>query len=432
MASRSVPLLVISFAAFYAPASLRADKIQIVSDPPGATVEIDGKTGTTPFEADFPSDYFHDPHFLVSKHLNHPVVAHVNLPGYAPKDIPITGSALEWVSSSGHKRYAYWIFRAKFFPVKLDLLQDVSSGTLVEQTSKKKADDASSELSSSDVVQRVLRAVVNLHSGGPLGAGFFVSNTGIIATCLHVVGDRKELTVVLTGNEILPATLVYTNKPLDFALLKVSGENHPYLSFSEEFAPKPGDKVLAIGNPTSGFPASVSQGIVSAVGKKQDLGDGIWVQTDAALSPGFSGGPLLNLNGEVIGITVRKAVGPDVTGIGFALSSKDILPVFRSYLDGSSNSFRKLSANPSNDKSTSSARSVEAIAKVTFPSPKGAEIFIDMELRGNVPAVLEVSPGRHHVTLRIKGHADCIRIIKVAAGDETTFLPDPNWVNPNL
>src|SRR5579862_2368098 len=105
---------------FVCPAVLRADKIQIISEPPGANVEVDGKTGITPCEMDFPASYFHDPHTLLSKRLNHPIVARFTLEGYLPKELPLTEGPLEWVSASGHKRYEYWLFRSSYFRADLE------------------------------------------------------------------------------------------------------------------------------------------------------------------------------------------------------------------------------------------------------------------------------------------------------------------------
>jgi hypothetical protein len=120
MASRSTLLCAAMVSLLVCPAVLLADKIQIISEPPGASVEVDGKTDITPCEMDFPASYFRDPHTLLSKHLNHPIVARFTHDGYLPKELPLTEGPLEWVSASGHKRYQYWLFRSAHFHVDLD------------------------------------------------------------------------------------------------------------------------------------------------------------------------------------------------------------------------------------------------------------------------------------------------------------------------
>ena len=105
MASRPLPLLLVLVFGLLGVPRACADKLRITSNPPGATVEIDGRTGTTPFEMDFPGGYFHDPLSLLSRHLNRPLVARITLEGYLPKEIELTLGPREWVSSSGHKRF---------------------------------------------------------------------------------------------------------------------------------------------------------------------------------------------------------------------------------------------------------------------------------------------------------------------------------------
>jgi serine protease Do len=428
MASRSVLLCMVVFAWTITPAIAAADKILFVSDPPGATVEIDGKSWKTPFEVDFPGYYFHDPHILVSKHLNHQLVAHVTLSGYASKDIPLTGSTLEWASMNGHKRYNYWIVRANYFPIKLERIPMETEETSAQKPAVAEPPVQVADKGASELLQRATAAVVDLKNDRNLGSGFFVSSAGIIATSKHVVDGQKDLKAALSSREELPAEIVYVDPHIDFALLRVSGEKHPFLTFSEKPGPKPGEKVFAIGNPTHGLPASVSQGIVSALGEYKEVGQGTWVQTDASISRGFSGGPLLNENGEVIGITARKAVGDGVSGIGFALSSSDVLPAFRKYLESISASFQDLSADPKKEERSTSGQAIKGRAKVSFTTPWGAHILIDHISRGNVPSTLSLTPGKHLIGLRKTGHAEWSCSLTVAEGDEVTVVPDDNWM----
>jgi S1-C subfamily serine protease len=117
----------------------------------------------------------------------------------------------------------------------------------------------------------------------------------------------------------------------DIALLKVEGNDFPFLTLAGATNVRQGDTVIAVGNPGGGMPFTVTKGIVSALGKFSAAGPGIWIQTDAAINPGNSGGPLLNTEGEVIGINTLKLERRSVSGIGFALSATDLLAVLRKF-----------------------------------------------------------------------------------------------------
>jgi hypothetical protein len=137
------------------PSVLHADKIQIMSDPTGATVEVDGKTNVTPCEMEFPASYFRDPHTLLSKRLNHSIVARFSLAGYLPKELALTEGPLEWVSASGHKRYQYWLFRSSHFHVDLDPAGEILRKPLPEQHPKEQNNNGTSESAIEDVIKKI-------------------------------------------------------------------------------------------------------------------------------------------------------------------------------------------------------------------------------------------------------------------------------------
>ena len=135
-----------------------------------------------------------------------------------------------------------------------------------------------------------------------LGSGFIVSADGLIMTNAHVVADASEITVRLDDKRELQAKLVGLDKLTDIALLRIPAKGLPTIPIGDPAKARVGDWVLAIGSPF-GFDNSVTAGIVSA--KSRSLPDENYVpfiQTDVAVNPGNSGGPLLNLDGEVIGI----------------------------------------------------------------------------------------------------------------------------------
>ncbi len=135
-----------------------------------------------------------------------------------------------------------------------------------------------------------------------VGSGFIVSPDGVILTNTHVVDDAKEVTVRLTDNREFRAKVIGKDPVSDVAVLRIDAKNLPTVKLGDSGHVKVGEWVVAIGSPY-GFDNSVTAGIVSA--KARSLGNDSYVpflQTDAAVNPGNSGGPLFNLRGEVIGI----------------------------------------------------------------------------------------------------------------------------------
>jgi serine protease Do len=135
-----------------------------------------------------------------------------------------------------------------------------------------------------------------------LGSGFIVSSDGLVLTNAHVVRAGGEVVVRLTDKREFKATVVGTDTQTDVAVLKIDATNLPTVKIGDPAAVRVGEWVVAIGSPY-GFDNSVTAGIVSA--KSRSLPDGTYVpfiQTDVAVNPGNSGGPLFNMKGEVIGI----------------------------------------------------------------------------------------------------------------------------------
>lgn len=132
-----------------------------------------------------------------------------------------------------------------------------------------------------------------------LGSGFFISADGYIMTNAHVVAKADEITVSTTDKREYKAKLVGADTRTDVAVLKIDGHNLPTVSLGNPSLLKPGEWVVAIGSPF-GFDNSVTAGIVSAKGR-QLPGDAYvpFIQTDVAVNPGNSGGPLFNLDGQV-------------------------------------------------------------------------------------------------------------------------------------
>jgi serine protease Do len=162
-----------------------------------------------------------------------------------------------------------------------------------------------------------------------LGSGFIIDASGLIVTNNHVIQDADEITVILHDDTSLKAELVGKDAKTDIALLRVKPDKPlPFVPWGDSDAMKVGDWILAIGNPF-GLGGTVTAGIVSA--QKRDIGQGQYddfLQTDASINRGNSGGPMFNMNGEVVGInTAIISPSGGSIGIGFAIPSDLAKPV---------------------------------------------------------------------------------------------------------
>ena len=155
-----------------------------------------------------------------------------------------------------------------------------------------------------------------------LGSGFVISEDGFIVTNNHVIEGADEITIEFFNGDELDAELVGTDEKTDIALLKVeTDEPLPFVNFGDSDLARVGDWVVAMGNPLGqGF--SVSAGIVSARNRALSGTYDDYIQTDAAINRGNSGGPLFNLDGEVIGVnTAILSPNGGSIGIGFSRAS---------------------------------------------------------------------------------------------------------------
>ena len=161
-----------------------------------------------------------------------------------------------------------------------------------------------------------------------LGSGFVISADGYIVTNNHVIEGADQIEIEFFGGKRLEAKLVGTDTKTDIALLKVeSPDELPYVSFGDSDAMRVGDWVMAMGNPLGqGF--SVSAGIVSARGRELSGTYDDFLQTDAAINKGNSGGPLFNMDGQVIGVNtaILSPTGGSI-GIGFSMASNVVSTV---------------------------------------------------------------------------------------------------------
>jgi len=162
------------------------------------------------------------------------------------------------------------------------------------------------------------------------GSGFIVTPDGHIVTNYHVIEGARKIEVTLTDGRKLRAQVIGGSKESDVAVIKINAKNLPTAQLGDSSRLRPGDWVVAIGNPY-GFDHTVTAGIVSALGRSIDDGDGNTlatgdlIQTDAAINQGNSGGPLINMQGQVIGI--NTAIIQYAQGMGFAISINSVRDV---------------------------------------------------------------------------------------------------------
>jgi serine protease Do len=167
-----------------------------------------------------------------------------------------------------------------------------------------------------------------------LGSGFIVSSDGTVLTNAHVVADADEVTVKLIDKREFKAKVVGLDKPSDVAVLKIDARNLPTVRIGDPQKSRVGEWVVAIGSPF-GFENSVTAGIISAKSRAlPDEGYVSFLQTDVAVNPGNSGGPLFNLNGEVIGINSQIfSRSGGYQGLSFAIPIDVAMKVERQLLD---------------------------------------------------------------------------------------------------
>jgi serine protease Do len=162
------------------------------------------------------------------------------------------------------------------------------------------------------------------------GSGWILNANGMIVTNNHVITGATTITVTTSDGKTFPAQVVNSDPATDLALIKINATQLKSMKIGDASKLRTGDWVLAVGNPL-GEGIIVTQGIVSRMGVSVPLNANQTyndlIETTAAINPGNSGGPLINMAGEVIGITTLGATG--VQGMGYAISMIDALPVIQ-------------------------------------------------------------------------------------------------------
>ncbi len=180
---------------------------------------------------------------------------------------------------------------------------------------------ASTSADFSGIVEDVVKSIVTIKTNLNQGTGFLIDEKGYVITNHHIMENAVSAGIYTYEGESHQVKLIGEDKTMDLILLKIEGnfEKLDFIDKSEDVSV--GEKVIAIGNPL-GLQFSVSEGIVSAIHRKGPNNIEAYIQTDAALNPGNSGGPLINKEGNVIGINNFKISSGE--SLGFALESDNI------------------------------------------------------------------------------------------------------------
>jgi serine protease Do len=169
------------------------------------------------------------------------------------------------------------------------------------------------------VARQVAPSVVSVQQNGGFGSGVVIRRDGVILTNAHVVGQAREVRIGLADGREIGARVLGRDPSVDVAVVRVTGSELPVAPLADSDALLVGQTAIAIGNPL-GLERTVTRGVISAIDRSpRGFGlDGL-IQTDAAISPGNSGGPLLDSRGRVIGINTAVISAPGASGLGFAV-----------------------------------------------------------------------------------------------------------------
>jgi serine protease Do len=219
----------------------------------------------------------------------------------------------------------------------------VGTGKLEVQTTEIETAITQAVAKVGPVVVTVIGTDTSSFGGGQsTGSGVIISQDGYILTNNHVIENTGSNVIVLSDGQQLPATIVGADPFSDLAVLKADGKMPAVATLGNSDVLKPGETVIAIGSPLGDFKNTVTVGVISATGRSLDSGNGYLmedlIQTDAAINQGNSGGPLVNLAGEVVGINTLILRGGSrgqavVEGLGFAIPANTVQAVSTKILE---------------------------------------------------------------------------------------------------
>lgn len=461
------PLSLLAFAALAALAlavEARAEKMfSITSDPPGARVKINGQfVGTTPLQQKMKDFYFNGPKYLWSEWLAQPLQVTVSMEGYVAQTGLITNGPYRWVNLNNTAEKIYYVIAKTSFHVKLEKIADfMGTNPLAPPAGSAAAVNASAApaLTVEQLVQGARPAVVTVQAGSASGSGFFITESGVVVTNRHVVENRAGVSVTTSKGETIPSESVFIHPTKDLALIKVKAGAYQHLRLADPRFVNVGTDVVAIGSP--GLPGgstvlvnTVTKGIVSAFRKSESFG--LLLQTDVSINHGNSGGPLLNLRGEVVGVNTLGFREGGATGLNFAIFSSEVLQMLKEHFQYEPEYLKESpatqplvaraagaqmpgtpgsqlaagGATPTNI--TTPAAMTQAPAALAPPppaktavtitsEPAGAEITVDGQFDSSTPSKILLTPGEHTVRVTRPGFKAWERKVTVEPGAEKTI-----------
>lgn len=393
--------------------SAAKDYLKIYSKPAGATVEIDGAVvGRTPYISEVPSGYLHGTKSVFGKLLRHQMHLKLSLDGFFSTEADLATGPAPWVGLIGTYRGDYWTLKSDVFNFILEEAAASFSGTVQTTLSNASQVTLRPNLTTEEIVKRSSPAVLYLSGPEETGSGFLITDTGVAVTSAHVIGGRDSLEAIVTSGQSYQCQVVYVDPVLDIALLKLEGAGFPKLRIAAIQTVQPGSTVIAIGTPSNGFQNSVSRGVISGIGTMKNA-PGLWIQTDTALNPGNSGGPLLNGFGDVVGINTKKdflsSDGRVLQGISFALSSSDLITVVQKF-------FPNIRHLEGDQEAHAGKGHVSIVAEF-----EGADIYIDGKLVGETPATFMLPSGKHQIDVKDQGGHSWTRELEVLDESDVTL-----------
>lgn len=413
--SRAHLLCVFAILLLASRASAGTKDVKVETIPAGAQVEVNGSLiCTTPCTLKVPTAYFGKKRTAFSTHSEIPIRLRITKTGFVPKNFEITSGPFHWRNLYGNNLYDFYLVTSAQYTIRLDAVQDfVGEPQPAQPAVLRTSGSAGTPSSVEGVVHDAIPAVVRIAGTSKSGSGFFISPDGLIVTNAHVVKGESVVTVTTSTGTSIQSSTIYVDDDRDLAFVKVSGTGYPALKL-DIAPPNVGSDVIAIGSPLDEvLTNTVTKGIVSGIRHGEH---GTWIQTDAALNPGNSGGPLLNTSGEVVGVNTIKIVAPDVSGINFSLASSEIAVLLRSRFGASVSQLSPEGAATGN------------VAVISTPS--GADIEIDGVFLGSTPAELPLSVGERTLRITKKGYTPFERKLEVVAAGKQSISADLELLKP--
>jgi S1-C subfamily serine protease len=243
--------------------------------------------------------------------------------------IVFAGKVYKWVDERGV---------VHFSDRQPDELEKVK-GTLEEREVKEPSPLDIKEESSGDnrltsPIAKAISATFTIKGSKQLGTGFFISSTGFAVTCRHVIRETGNYTARLNDNSEAPVTIISTSQTYDLALIQVlATAKSPSLPLRPAETLLPGEQVFAVGA-SAGLQATITDGVFTGFRKIPAMPQEV-IQFSAPVNPGNSGGPLIDSNGQVVGVVSVKFLttkGVPVSGVGFAVPSEQLQQEYGIYL----------------------------------------------------------------------------------------------------